>query len=134
MALNSPQGNRPVSLDYTSSSLASDTVSREEAQGEIRRLLGEHLPSRSLFERYRPPIQWFLRPEEIGSIHGINHEARVLIWQELLARLLINDGMILDQEALRWAAVTHDTQRLADGTDFPHGERAALWSESCLCP
>jgi hypothetical protein len=126
------QGSGAISPLNPISSLVSDVVSREEAVGEVRRLLGEDLPSRSFFEHYRPLDQWFLRPDEIGNIHGINHEARVMIWQEILARLLIRDGMNLDQEALRWAAATHDTQRRADGSDFPHGERAAAWVERRL--
>ncbi|MBV9229174.1 MAG: hypothetical protein JOZ18_07660 [Chloroflexi bacterium] len=113
------------------SSLASDPPS-VQAAAEVRRLLGKNLPSRSLFEQYRPLPQWFLRPDEIGNIHGIKHEARVMVWQELLARLLIRDGKALDQEALRWAAATHDTQRMTDGSDFPHGERAAAWVEQTL--
>lgn len=129
MSFETQQGNSPVSPITPNSSLPSSIVSIEDAIGEVRRLLGEKLPSRSLFEQYRPLDQWFLRPDEIGNIHGINHEARVMIWQEILARLLIKDGMTLDQEALRWAAATHDTQRIADGTDFPHGERAAAWVE-----
>ena len=102
-------------------------VSPEEAGAEVRRLLEDNLPSRSFFEPYRPLRHWFLRPDESENIHGISHEARVLIWQEILARLLIKEGISLDQEALRWAAATHDTQRQDDGTDFPHGERAAVW-------
>lgn len=90
------------------------------------RLAGQ-LPARSLLARYRPPTTWFARPDHIGGIHGIGHEARVLIWQELLARLVLADGQILDQEALRWAAVVHDTQRIEDGLDLPHGSRAAAW-------
>ena len=89
--------------------------------------LGGQLPARSLLEQYRPRQQWFLRPESLGSIHGINHEARVLVWQELLARLVIQGGQALDTEALRWAAATHDTQRADDGLDALHGERAAVW-------
>jgi uncharacterized protein len=52
-----------------------------------------------------------------------------LVWQELLARLVLADGQALDldQEALRWAAAVHDTQRIADGLDLPHGRRAAAW-------
>jgi hypothetical protein len=53
-----------------------------------------------------------------------------MIWQELLSRLLLREGVELDQEALRWAAATHDTQRLTDGNDYPHGERAAAWLRS----
>lgn len=93
-----------------------------------QRLDGQ-LPARSLLERYRPPTAWFARPDHIGSIHGLAHEARVLIWQELLARLVVADGQALDldQEALRWAAAVHDTQRIADGLDLLHGSRAAAW-------
>ena len=90
-----------------SSAPVSHPVSIQEAGGELRRLLGEDLPSRSLFQPYRPLPQWFLRPDMIGSIHGISHEARVLVWQELLARLLVRDGLLLDQEALRWAAAIY---------------------------
>jgi hypothetical protein len=104
----------------------------ETAIREIRRLLGEDLPPQSLFACYKPLDQWFLRQDDIGGIHGINHEARVMVWQEILARLLIKDGMKLDQEALRWAAATHDTQREADGSDYLHGERAAVWVEQTL--
>ncbi len=129
MSLKPQEGNSSVSSANTIASLASDIVSLEEAVEEVRRLLEENLPSRSFFEPYRPLRHWFLRPDEIGNIHGITHEARVMIWQEVLSRLLIRDGMTLDQEALRWAAATHDTQRIADGTDFPHGERAAAWVE-----
>ena len=39
---------------------------------------------------------------------------------------------MLDQEALRWAAATHDTQRLTDGMDYEHGERAAVWVQQQL--
>ena len=99
----------------------------QKHRAQLWRLLGEDLPGRALFERYRPERGWFLRPASAEDIHGINHEARVLLWQELLARLLIKDGAVLDQEALRWAAVTHDTQRAFDGIDFPHGQRAAAW-------
>lgn len=91
-----------------------------------RRLAGQ-LPARSLFERYRPPKEWFARPDHIGGIHGLAHETRVLIWQELLARLVVADGQALDQEALRWAATVHDTQRVEDGLDQSHGRRAATW-------
>ncbi|HEY7414246.1 MAG TPA: hypothetical protein VH593_03570 [Ktedonobacteraceae bacterium] len=103
-----------------------------EAVKAIRSVLGRNLPSRSLLEQYRPHNEWFLKPDKIGSIHGINHEARVLVWQELLARLLLKVGKTLDQEALRWAAATHDTQRVDDGVDPQHGERAATWVQQKL--
>lgn len=103
-----------------------------EAVQALRQVLEGQFPSRSLLERYRPQRAWYRKPEMMDNIHGINHEARVLVWQELLTRLLIHDGEALDQEALRWAAATHDTQRIDDGIDFPHGERAAVWVKQQL--
>ncbi len=54
--------------------------------------------------------------------------------QELLARILLDSGTVphLDQEALRWAAVTHDIQRKHDyeallRNNQAHGIRAAEW-------
>ncbi|QBD76000.1 hypothetical protein EPA93_08270 [Ktedonosporobacter rubrisoli] len=108
------------------------SISQDEALDEVKRLLGENLPTSSLFAAYKPLRDWFARPAEIANIHGIAHEARVMIWQEILARLLIKEGVSLDQEALRWAAATHDLQRLDDGSDFPHGKRAAAWVERNL--
>lgn len=103
------------------------------AVAALTQRLGGQLPARALLARYRPPRTWFARPDHIGGIHGIGHEARVLIWQELLARLIIADGLAngqrhaLNQEALRWAAAVHDTQRVEDGLDLLHGNRAAAW-------
>ncbi len=114
-------------FDGQPSSFSSEQLSVQEAVAKLRQLLGDNLPERALLERYQPEQSWFLRPECAEDIHGIGHEARVLIWQELLARLLIKDGMTLNQEALRWAAATHDTQRISDGLDSPHGQRAAAW-------
>ncbi len=94
---------------------------------EVRRLLGKDTPPRSLFENFRPQETWYLRKKSMSGIHGVDHEARVLIWQEILSRLLIKEGVDLDQEALRWSAATHDTQRVNDDYDFQHGERAAKW-------
>lgn len=89
--------------------------------------LGADLPARSLLEQYRPSPEWFLRPKAITGLHGINHMARVLVLQEVMARLLLQDGHTFDQEAMRWAAVTHDTRRADDWDDAPHGRRAAAW-------
>lgn len=133
MAQESHQENSSAFQAKMNVDLTSASLSVRDAAEAVRELLSENLPSRSFFAPYRPLKQWFLRPEEIGGIHGINHETRVMIWQELLARLLLKDGMALDQEALCWAAATHDTQRLYDGVDFPHGERAAAWVKQQLC-
>lgn len=103
-----------------------------DAIKEFRRVLGDNLPKRSLFEEYKPKEEWFLRQSSMKGIHGMTHEARVMVWQEILSRLLIKEGANLDQEALRWAAAIHDTQRLDDNYDFGHGERAAEWAEKEL--
>jgi hypothetical protein len=123
----------PIEFQHDNSSvLPAGALSVREAAAELQRLLGEDLPTQLLLERYRPEQRWFLRPHCAEDIHGIDHEARVLVWQELLAHLLIKDGAVLDQDALRWAAATHDTQRVSDGADYPHGQRAAAWVEQQL--
>jgi hypothetical protein len=99
----------------------------QDAVAALTSRLAGQVPSRALLEQYRPDASWFLRPASIGGIHGINHETRVLVWQELLGRLVMQDGQTLDHEALRWAAVTHDTQRATEGLDPLHGARAAEW-------
>lgn len=114
-------------FDGQPSSLPTEKLTAQQAIARVRHVLAGNMPTGELLERYRPELRWFLRPECAEDIHGIGHEARVLIWQELLARLLIKDGMVLNQEALRWAAATHDTQRVSDGSDYPHGQRAAAW-------
>ncbi len=120
----------PIKFQYNNGSeLPSGALSVREATAKLRGLLGEDFPTRSLFERYRPEQDWFLRPDCAEDIHGIDHETRVMVWQELLARLLTRDGAVLDQEALRWAAATHDTQRSSDGADYLHGQQAAAWVE-----
>lgn len=98
----------------------------------IRHQLGERLPTRSLLERYRPSVEWFARRDGYEGIHGASHEARVLVWQEIISRLLIVQGVALNQEALRWAASTHDIRRLDDGYDFEHGSRSAMFVRNRL--
>lgn len=93
--------------------------------------LGEKRPARSFLEQYRPSLDWYATPEFASSGHGINHTARVLIWAELLVQFMRLDpwkGPIFD-EPIRWAAVTHDTQRLEGGKDLQHGVRAGAWAE-----
>lgn len=75
--------------------------------------------------RFEPRREWFQR-RPIG-IHGIEHETRVLVLVQLLARMEAAAGSRLDAEALGWAAVVHDTQRLDDDEDPEHGNRAAEW-------
>lgn len=100
--------------------------------GALTLRLGGQMPTQAELAHYKPSVSWFLRPAGRWGIHGIGHMARVLVWQELLARLLISEGIALDHEALRWAAVTHDTQRATDGIDAAHGARAAQWVQQHL--
>lgn len=109
-----------------------EDLTPEESIKEIQSLLKNELPSKSLFDKYKPKLDWYLKKEMMTSaLHGVTHEARVMIWQEILSRLLIKQGINLDQEALRWAAATHDTQRTqAIGPDLPHGDSSAQWVEN----
>jgi len=95
---------------------------------EIRKILKNSIPDKSLFEKYRPQENWFLRPDSIHDIHGINHETRVMILQEIISLLLIETQKIsLDQEALRWSSATHDLRRTNDKFNKKHGCRSSLW-------
>lgn len=95
---------------------------------EIRQILKNSLPAKSLFEKYRPQEYWFLRPDSVHDIHGINHETRVMILQEIISLLLIETQKIsLDQEALRWSSATHDLRRTNDKFNKKHGCRSSLW-------
>lgn len=77
-----------------------------------------------LTEQYQPKEEWFIKPK---GIHGVGHAKRVLILQEVLAQLLCKEGLKLNQEALRWSAITHDLGRLNDDDDPIHGKRSAEW-------
>jgi hypothetical protein len=72
---------------------------------------------------------WFRR--EPFGIHGITHVTRVLIWSAVLADQFGCAPAIRIPE-LYWAAATHDVERIDDGTDRGHGERAAAWVTSRL--
>jgi uncharacterized protein len=87
----------------------------------------EELPKRSLLAKYKPAESWFIEEKIAYGIHGIEHETRVLIWQEILSIYLAKQGNKVNQEALRWAAVTHDTQRKDHFFDVDHGKRSAEW-------
>jgi hypothetical protein len=76
---------------------------------------------------FEPKPEWFVRGP--GGIHGMTHEARVLIWTQVLAALVGGEGLTVDADVLGWAAAVHDTQRLNDGRDPEHGSRAATWLE-----
>jgi uncharacterized protein len=77
--------------------------------------------------RFEPKPEWFERGP--GGIHGIVHEARVLIWSQVLSVLVTGENLTVDADVLGWAAAIHDTQRQNDDIDPEHGARAAVWIE-----
>lgn len=83
----------------------------------------------SLIREYQPQESW-LRHD--STIHGIGHLTRVFILQELISNQLVRDGEILNQQALRWAAISHDVGRVDDGLDPQHGRRSAQWMHENL--
>ena len=97
----------------------------ERALAEVRAQLGERTPTVTELVRYIPDPAWFAR--DPFGIHGIGHEARVLVLGAVLGRLLIKNGISVDEEAMRWFASTHDVCRLEDGPDVEHGARSSLW-------
>ena len=72
---------------------------------------------------------WFRR--EPYGIHGITHVTRVLVWAAVLADRF-GQAPALRVPELFWAAATHDVERIDDGRDTGHGERAAAWVGSNL--
>ncbi len=78
-----------------------------------------------IFDQYRPSPEWF--SHDPYGIHGIAHVARVLVWAECIGCGLNGDGLGLDLEVVRWAAVLHDVGRHDDGKDAGHGKRSAAW-------
>lgn len=86
-----------------------------------------HLPrvTVSQVRQYEPDTHWFV--QSASGIHGLGHEARVLIWTQILAEMVRQEGSSIDAAVLGWAAAVHDTQRWDDGDDPDHGTRAANW-------
>lgn len=78
---------------------------------------------------YLTDAGWFRR--EPYGIHGITHVTRVLIWAAVLADRF-GKAPALRIPELFWAAATHDVERIDDGRDTGHGERAAAWVGSRL--
>ncbi|MBT3406711.1 hypothetical protein HN419_06140 [Candidatus Woesearchaeota archaeon] len=95
--------------------------------GAVTERLAGDLPEADLLRRYEPRSEWFSREESRRGVHGIPHEARVLVLSEVLSRLEVLAGASLDQDVVRWSAVTHDLRRHGEGFDYQHGERSAAW-------
>ncbi len=59
----------------------------------------------------------------------------MLFWADAIGRLMQEDGIAVDLEVVRWAAVLHDSRRVSEGSDPAHGRRAATWArETNLAP
>lgn len=79
--------------------------------------------------KYRPHTSWLSHESEI---HGIDHMTRVFILQELICDRLEEQGITVNREATRWAAMAHDVGRVDDGIDAQHGRRSAEWIKNNL--
>jgi uncharacterized protein len=82
-----------------------------------------HLPviSAVRLRSFEPRKEWFLVKKP--SIHGIDHETRVLIWTQVLATM---EGGV-DADVLGCAAALHDVRRTDDGEEPSHGAASAKW-------
>ena len=109
------------------------TTPYEEPVIPLEHLLPDYLrPTRSELEQFRTAEEWLAMPScEMGSDHSVDHPARVLIWQDYITRYMILHGYEISensQNALRWFAAIHDSQRFDDDYDIEHGERAAQFA------
>lgn len=108
-------------------------VTPQNLKQELRCVdLPQNLPSYSLFASYEPKSEWFLKPRQaLHSMHDIGHLSRVLLFQELISNKLQEEdpNLILDREAVRWAASTHDVRRKGEFElrYADHGVRAGGW-------
>lgn len=60
-----------------------------------------------------------------SSIHGKEHEARVLLLSQIISEMM--DLPLVERKILAEAAIFHDTQRTHDGEDEHHGEMARAY-------
>ena len=66
-----------------------------------------------------------LRFTQRSSIHGKEHEARVLLLTQIISEMM--DLPLVERKILAEAAIFHDTQRTHDGEDEHHGEMARTY-------
>lgn len=74
-----------------------------------------------MYQKYREEM-YGLRFAQVSVVHGMAHEARVLLLSLLIAELL--DLPASDRRILATAAIYHDTQRTNDGVDSQHGKHS----------
>jgi hypothetical protein len=116
-----------VSEDDESDDLEDDDVTDEDDSWDEASSPDDPAPRilTSRIRRFEPQPIWFAHGAD--GIHGLAHETRVLIWGQVLAEMVREEGMSVDADMLGWAAALHDTQRWDDGMDPDHGGRAAEW-------
>ena len=85
--------------------------------------------SEQLLRDFEPQESWLTHD---SNIHGVGHLSRVFVLQELICNLLVEQGVAVNREATRWAAMTHDVGRIDDGLDLDHGWRSAEWIKNNL--
>lgn len=82
-----------------------------------------------LLRQFEPQKKWLAHD---STIHGVGHMTRVFILQELLCDGLEKQGVLVNREVTRYAAMAHDVGRMNDGRDIEHGCRSATWIKKHL--
>lgn len=97
------------------------------ATGEKEFVPGQAVPASATpsWDDWRPGDGCYLH--DAGGIHGTGHAGRVLVWASLIGGWMRRQGIAVDLEVVRWAAVLHDVRRLHDGHDPLHGARCGAW-------
>ena len=85
--------------------------------------------SEELLRRFETKESWLVHKSEL---HGVAHMTRVFLLQEIICEQLEQDGIAINREAVRFAAMAHDVGRLNDNSDPYHGERSAEWMKTHL--
>lgn len=85
--------------------------------------------SEQLLRDFEPQESWLAHE---SYLHGVGHLTRVFIMQELICNLLEEQGITVNRQATRWAAIVHDVGRVDDGPDLDHGMRSAAWMKNNL--
>lgn len=82
-----------------------------------------------LLLRFETKESWL---EHKSDLHGVAHMTRVFILQELICEQLEREGIKINREAVRFAAMAHDVGRVDDGADPEHGRRSVEWMKENL--
>ena len=85
--------------------------------------------TQELLYDFEPQESWLAHDSDI---HGVGHMTRVFILQELICNHLESEGVVIDRQATRFAAMAHDVGRHDDGRDLEHGRRSAEWMQQNL--